>query len=446
MVSLPGSSPALLSAMRERRVHAARTPWTPTPSSPKSSKQAPPSNTRTSNFAMNPRTLLSKIQTNASTSMKPISEEVKDSGASIVHQFSSGVFSLVVKPVFSSFKKGFSCIVDGHRVSLPQAPTPHHDKQGLLLNIKLEFMIESGSAPQQLRKATLHLHSTTTKLHTQGGGSFYNENDSPTVAQWFVTFFVLPKIEQEVKDKNITSAQVGALHQQILRMKPSAPSTISSMNNLPPSKSQDGLNKAPVFAECALCTRKFDGRTQNILSCDTCSRFFHHKCLKEHTCGASSALSPYPQSDNRAMEESDIEDLDINLSNSNISQSTPRQLPMIQPPPEISRPPSTNLASNTAQVPVAPISSIPVPAPPNLQLGPTAPPSLTSTTITTTRLSTSSVPADASHSRSRSGPALTPGGLELVIQQSPYLGQARARDHYRTTSPDCSVCKGRCKC
>ena len=108
LVSLPGTSPARLSSFREqRRVNAARTPWTPTQPTPKQ-PQEPPKNTHITSYSMKPSNLLNKLKATASPDQPLVQEEEKDSGGTVVHQFSAGMFGLVVKPAFTSLSKNFS--------------------------------------------------------------------------------------------------------------------------------------------------------------------------------------------------------------------------------------------------------------------------------------------------------------------------------------------------
>ena len=106
---------------------------------------------------MNPSTLLSKLQSKAAIDQPLIYEEVKDNGSCILHQFSAGMFALAVKPAFSCLSKDFSRVVNGHHISLPNHPDYVRDKQGLLVNIKMEFLVKSACAPQQPKKVVLHL-------------------------------------------------------------------------------------------------------------------------------------------------------------------------------------------------------------------------------------------------------------------------------------------------
>ena len=67
---------------------------------------------------MQPNTLLSKLQSHATPDQALIKEEVKDNGGTIIHQYNSGMFGLVVKPAFSSLSKDFERVVQGHHISL----------------------------------------------------------------------------------------------------------------------------------------------------------------------------------------------------------------------------------------------------------------------------------------------------------------------------------------
>ena len=139
---------------------------------------------------MKPKTLLSKLQSHASPDQALIQEEVKDSGGTIIHQFNAGMFALVVKPALSCLSKNLVRVISGHKVSLPHHPDHKRDKQGLLVSIKMDFLVEIPD--QQPRKVVLHLYATQTKLMTQGSSTFPNSPGGPTLAQWFVINFVSP--------------------------------------------------------------------------------------------------------------------------------------------------------------------------------------------------------------------------------------------------------------
>ena len=118
---------------------------------------------------MKPTTLLSKLQATAAPDQPLIEEEVKDSGGTIIHQFSAGMFGLVVKPAFCSLTKNFSRVLGGYHLSLPHPPDQRRDQLGHLMSTKLEFLVETiGGVQQQLRKVILHIYSTQAKIMTQG--------------------------------------------------------------------------------------------------------------------------------------------------------------------------------------------------------------------------------------------------------------------------------------
>ena len=183
LLTLPGPSPARLRSVRERRE---RTIFSP---------DQPPSNRSSStsytSYSMQPQTLLSKIQSHATQDQPLIQEEVKDSGGTIVHTFNSGIFALVIKPAFSSFSKNYDRVINDHQISLPGDPTYVRDKQGLLISIKLEFILKPVIAPNHPKKIVLHLYSTQTKLMTQGASPLSDSSNSPTSAQWFRLQFCL---------------------------------------------------------------------------------------------------------------------------------------------------------------------------------------------------------------------------------------------------------------
>ena len=224
LVSLSGTSPARLSSVRERR---AKTIFTPTPSEP-------PSTSYTS-YSMKPQNLLNKLQSHASPDQALIQEEVKDRGGTIIHQFNAGMFGLIVKPALSSLSKNFDRVTAGHHISLPGHPGYVRDKQGLLVNIKMEFYVKSVNSPQPVKKVVLHLYSTQTKLMTQGASPLSDTPSSPTTAQWFVSNFVFPMIAAQVARSGTNTDHVAAMNEAILRYEvPPCPPLQPS--NIPPSQ------------------------------------------------------------------------------------------------------------------------------------------------------------------------------------------------------------------
>ena len=157
LISLPGTTPARLHSVRERREKTIFTPTQPT-------SQGPPSTSYTS-YSMKPQTLLNKLQSHASPDQALIKEVFKDKGGTIIHTFSSRMFGLVVKPAFSCFSKNYERVIADHLISLPSHPDCVRDHQGLLVSIKMEFLVRPVIDPQP-RKVVLHLYSTQTKLMT----------------------------------------------------------------------------------------------------------------------------------------------------------------------------------------------------------------------------------------------------------------------------------------
>ena len=310
LVSLPGTSLARLSSIRERRVNAAKAPWTPTQPSSKPSLQTATSNVLTTSYKMKPTTLLTKLQAAAAPDQPLIRKEVKDNGGTILHFFSAGMFALVVKPAFSSLSKNFFRVVNGHQVSLPHPPDLKRDQQGLLVSMKLEFLVETSGGAQQLRKV-LHLYSTHAKIMTQGSSAFSDSPDSPRVAQWFVSLFVLPQIEEQIKKNGTNKSHVTAMNNAILNLKLVPPSQASFLSQLVnASQNMDGVNTAPVQAACGICCKRFDKRTLNIPTCLSCKYFFHGKCLKDHECSnPTTPRAPSLSTLGQDLEESDTEDL-----------------------------------------------------------------------------------------------------------------------------------------
>ena len=299
LVPLSGLSPARLSSVRDRR---AKTIFSPSQPPYRPSSQGPSSTSYTS-YSMKPQSLLSKIQSHASPDQALIQEEVKDSGGTIIHIFNSGMFALVVKPAFSSFSKNYVRVINGHRISLPCNPDYVRDKQGLLVNIKLEFLVNPVSATQS-SKVVLHLYSTTTKLMTQGASPLLDPSSTITAAQWFVSNFVLPTIEAQAARSGTSKDHVTAMNKAILRLKPVI-SQVSSLHHLQALSHLNGANHPPVDIRCALCDALLDGRTKNKKTCDQCNGIFHVKCLPSHLCPPTLLHLP----PNNEQEESDNEDI-----------------------------------------------------------------------------------------------------------------------------------------
>ena len=234
-----------------------------------------------------PKTLLSKLQSHASPDQALIQEEVKDSGGTIIHQFNAVMFALVVKPALSCLSKNLVRVISGHKVSLPHHPDHKRDKQGLLVSIKMDFLVEIPD--QQPRKVVLHLYATQTKLMTQGSSTFPNSPGGPRLAHWFVINFVFPSLEDQVKKSGTSTRNVSDLNKAILKLQHKSPSNtqinnVSSLQHLPSSSFHSGANVSSVTAQCAACEKLFDGRTKAKETCDHCRQFFHVKCIPRHRC------------------------------------------------------------------------------------------------------------------------------------------------------------------
>ena len=416
LTPLPGISPARLSITRERRVIAARTPWTPTQPATKSSSQGTSSNSvtnRTSNFTMSKDSCVKKLQAHAAPEQPLISQTVKDSGASVQLHFSSGFYSLVIQPVFSTLSKKYSLVIEGCTVSAPDNPIINRDQGGLLVDFQLKFSVSTPSGP--IRTARLFLYPTTTSLQVQGGAKFSKEADSPTVAEWFISLFVLPKIESEVKKKKIGSAEVNQMNKAILSMRKVPPTQIVSLASLPTSSLQAGANLQSISAKCGKCYKKLDGRSANSTGfpeCPQCKQFFHTRCLEEHSCEEESNG-----------EESDKEDLDQDMSNTSLGffsppAKTPTPQQAYRPTPQAALTPGQDLPSA-----VRALTFITSPAPSSAlsNLAPHMPTSvpnhLPPEEATVTSPPSPKPKRPSQNSRPKAGLAQTAGALDLEISQ-----------------------------
>ena len=264
---------------------------------------------------MKPTTLLSKLQSHATSDQALIKEEVKDKGGTIILQFNSGMFALVVKPALSSLSKNFERVTNGHHISLPDNPVYVRDKQGLLVNIKMEFFVTPPViAQQQSRKVVLHLYTTQTKLMTQGATLLSDSTSTLTTAQWFVSNFVFPSIEAQVARSGTNNEHVSAMNKAILSLRP-ATSKVSSLHPLPALSQQNGANILSVDLKCAMCDAQLDGRTKNKKVCCQCKGLFHVKCLPNHPCaqGAPPFSIPSVSNENEESDDEDMSESDLSL-------------------------------------------------------------------------------------------------------------------------------------
>ena len=342
---------------------------------------------------MQPQTLLSKLQSHATPDQALIQEEVKDSSGTIIHQFNAGMFGLVVKPAFSSLSKNYDRVMNGHHISLPVNPEYVRDKQGLLVNIKMQFSVKPVNAAHPPKKVVIHLYSTQTKLMTQGASSISDSPSNLTTAQWFVVNFVFPTIEAQVARSGTSKDHVAAMNNAIMRLRP-AVSHVSSLHHLPALSHQSGVNTPSVDIRCAYCDAQIDGRTKIKKTCDSCKGIFHSKCLPNHLCPPAH-LQP------SVIILRDTEDM-TNLS------PPPTNVPTTSSAPSISHLTSVITASTSSSTPnTFPTSAsimtlltpfLPQPTPPSLR--PLALPFIPSTVSTTATRALLSSPCTVSSSHS----------------------------------------------
>ena len=410
LVSLPGTSPARLSSIRERRVTAAKTPWTPTQPTAQPTLQDPPSKVqrasstaRTSKFTMSKATCIEKIQANAAPGQPLVTQSVKASGGSVHLHFTSGFYSLAIQPSFSTLSKGFSLMVEGTQVTLPKAPIVNRDQGGLLVDIQLQFLVSTPAGPQ--RTAQLFLYPTTTSLQVQGCAKFTKKTESPTVAEWFVACFVLPRIEAEVARKHINSKEVTAVNEAILKMNTAPPSHITSVSCLPEATLQSGANRPTVRGMCCQCNKQLDGRTARSAGfpvCAVCKKFLHSGCQSDHNCQQT------------ADEESDCDDLEQDLTNDSLLFSTPSpandtyRAALTSPPSPMPAPKALTFES-PAQTNLPPLAPATVPFPP----------ATPSTAASETLHNNPQVPVQKlkNQNSKKSGLALSAGSLDLEVSQ-----------------------------
>ena len=304
LVALPGTSPARLTNIRERRIATAKTPWTPTPSAskptiqesshnsnfhthgsggaaggnppvPASPTPCPPEHiVTTTSYTMDRKKLVKQLQARADNNQPLISSASKDSGACVVLTCMASVFASTVRPAFSCFSVGFTRTLDTITVCLPAPPVHTQDKAGLVKDVKLAFSVltSTGTHP-----ATVHLYSTTCKLQVQGGAMMSTEPNASTVAEWFTDTFVIPRIQNHIDSSKINTEKLEAINAAI-RDLPSQPNSTPTAGTTLPSHSAStstGINRPTFKALCAACG-KANWRT---LTPSTCLRLFRFQIL-----------------------------------------------------------------------------------------------------------------------------------------------------------------------
>ena len=150
------------------------------------------SSERTANHTLNRDNLLKNLVRDAHSDKADVYMEVNNSGGNVNLQCNSGIFLAVVKPAFSNFSNGFSAIVQGINISMPNPPTLTKDSTNLNQTFLYQFDI-SPPPPVPPKRASVHLHLTARLVQVQGGARL---TDSSTVAVWFTTNIVLPLLKE----------------------------------------------------------------------------------------------------------------------------------------------------------------------------------------------------------------------------------------------------------
>merc|ERR1719319_1762964 len=227
---------------------------------------------------MDKRKLVTNIQARATDSTPLISKTVKDHGKSVTLLVMSSLFMSAVRPTFATITKGFDMVIDGLQVLHPNLPVLHTDKAGQQQDIKFSFTIGSSTSTSQ-HTVTMHLHTTKSKIHLQGG----DMGTGCTAAEWFSYVFVLPRIQSYMETHGIDMHQLSAINTAILDipLEPNFVPTSTSSLLVPLASSQAGANRPATKPICHHCgSSVWRGKVH---TCAACGLFIHKsKCLKPH--------------------------------------------------------------------------------------------------------------------------------------------------------------------
>ena len=323
---------------------------------------------------------------------------------------STGFYSLVAIPTFSSILVGSSFTVLGMTVSCYDI-TGKVDSSHANVNTVFFFRVTSDTK-SSMAKVTIHLHHTARKVQVQGGSLV----DKKRAGVWFLQNFLLISFSQVAKDRALD---------------------ITKFNDAVRGIVSNHVEKVGKQERCHICEIPFTGRSLR-QTCSVCKKRFHKACLQsdQHLCLGAGPSDLHPgQPGSQVVTSRHTPSAAVatpplqNMSPQNLSKARPSQQSIL-----FISATAPNKPANTVLTPAATPVTEPPPCltrsivPPLTVVNPVPPPvlpptpSLTVTTVSTTTTRMSTAPVNNAQNKvkknaSKHIPAIDEAGFEIECKK-----------------------------
>ena len=182
---------------------------------------------------------------------------------------STGFYSLVVLPAFSTISESFRNIVDDILIRVSSIKG-HFDNADSNVAGVIVFTLECKEG-KNIGSVTMHLHYTSRLLQLQGSSLVHGRSRAPV---WFVNNVIHNTFNYLAEEKKVDISNFNKKVRDILGSKP---------------KSKESL-------KCYACNRPLDRRTAPEF-CSICNQSYHKKCVDTdlHKCKTNIPGRPMPQ-------------------------------------------------------------------------------------------------------------------------------------------------------
>ena len=257
----------------------------------------PPMNVRAAPYILDRNKQISKLANDANLDDFEIVVSPTEHNVNIF--CSTGFYSLVAIPAFSSISTHFSATVAGMSVSCYEI-TSKNDGAEAVVNTVYFFRLGTKSK-SSVAKVTIHLHHTQRKVQVQGGALVDNRIRAGV---WFVQNFLLNTFSKVSQERSLD---------------------IKRFNSAVKEMVDTHIDKISEQQQCKVCEIPFTGRSQR-QTCSVCNHKYHKGCFTHtnHSCiGAGSSkihqssstpaappvsnpLQPLPDTNNHNAETGDL--------------------------------------------------------------------------------------------------------------------------------------------